>query len=67
LDLYNLNKDPEMNIMALGICAIVYRILAYIILKMAKERWLGRLWRKTGGKKKQVQQDSRLSAVSENM
>lgn len=66
LNLYNLNKDPEMNIMALGICAIAYRILAYIILKMAKERWLGRLWRKAGGKNRQKQQGSRLSTVSEH-
>ena len=51
LDLYHLNKDPEMNIMALGICMIVYRVVAYVILKMVKERWVGRLWRKVGGKK----------------
>ena len=52
LNLYKLNKNPEMNIMALGICAIVYRILAYVVLKMVKERWIGRAWRKLGGGKK---------------
>ncbi|KAJ6286831.1 P-loop containing nucleoside triphosphate hydrolase protein [Bipolaris maydis] len=52
LDLYRLNKNPEMNLMALGICAIVYRFLAYVVLKMVKERWIGRLWRKMGGGKK---------------
>lgn len=52
LDLYKLNGNPEMNIMGLGICALVYRILAYVILKMVKERWLGRLWRKVGAKRK---------------
>lgn len=51
LDLYHLNKNPEMNLMALGICTIVYRGLVYVILKMVKERWLGRLWRRVGGKK----------------
>lgn len=49
--MYKLDKDPEMNIMALGICAIVYRFLCYVLLKCAKERWLGRLWRKAGGRK----------------
>jgi hypothetical protein len=52
LDLYKLNVNPEMSIMALGICAIVYRFLAYVVLKVVKERWLGRLWRKLGGGKK---------------
>ena len=52
LDLYKLNKNPEMNLMALGICAIVYRSLAYVVLKVVKERWLGKLWRKLGGGKK---------------
>jgi hypothetical protein len=57
LDLYKLNKNPEVNIMALGICAIVYRFLAYVVLKMVKERWLGRIWRKlNGGKKKSAGQ-----------
>ncbi|KAF3035107.1 hypothetical protein E8E12_004207 [Didymella heteroderae] len=51
LELYKLDKDPEMSIMALGICAIVYRFLAYVVLKCVKERWLGSLWRKVGGKK----------------
>lgn len=52
LNLYKLNKNPEMNLMALGICAIVYRFLAYVVLKVVKERWLGRLWEKVGGGKK---------------
>ncbi|EOA84746.1 uncharacterized protein SETTUDRAFT_91355 [Exserohilum turcica Et28A] len=52
LDLYRLNHNPEMNIMALGICAIVYRFLAYVVLKMERERWIGRAWRKLGGGKK---------------
>ena len=51
LDLYKLNKDPERNIMALGICVVAYRVVAYAILKMVKERWVGRLWGKVTGKK----------------
>jgi hypothetical protein len=50
LELYNLDKNPETYIMALGICAIAYRFLAYVVLKIVKERWLGRLWSKMGGK-----------------
>ncbi|KAJ4340035.1 hypothetical protein N0V95_007617 [Ascochyta clinopodiicola] len=53
LDLYKLDKDPDMYVLALGICAVVYRFLAYLVLKMVKERWMGRLWGKVnGGKKK---------------
>ncbi|KAF2195388.1 P-loop containing nucleoside triphosphate hydrolase protein [Zopfia rhizophila CBS 207.26] len=48
LNLYKLNKNPEMNIMALGICTIVYRLLAYLILKTVRERWIGTLWRRIG-------------------
>ncbi|KAJ4347215.1 uncharacterized protein N0V89_011154 [Didymosphaeria variabile] len=49
LALYKLNKDPEMYIMALGVCTIVYRLISYLILKCVKERWVGRTWRKVGG------------------
>ena len=49
LALYKLNKDPEMYIMALGIVTIVYRLVAYVVLKCVKERWIGRTWRKLGG------------------
>jgi hypothetical protein len=53
LDLYKFNHvKPELYIMALGICAIVYRFLAYVVLKAVKERWIGRLWTKVGGGKK---------------
>lgn len=50
--LYKLDKDPEMYIMALGICAVVYRFLAYAVLKCVKERWVGRLWKKLAGGRK---------------
>lgn len=52
LDLYNLDVKPEIYLMALGICAIAYRVFAYIVLKIVKERWVGRLWRKVVGDKK---------------
>ena len=48
LALYKLNKDSEMYLMALGVCAIVYRLIAYVTLKCVKERWIGRTWRKLG-------------------
>ena len=54
LNLYNLNGNAGLNLMAVGICAVVYRILAYLILKAKRTRWawpekLGREWR--GGRK----------------
>ena len=35
---YNLNKNARLNIMALGICIIIYRLVAYGILKIQKRR-----------------------------
>lgn len=55
LELYKLDKDPEMYLLALGICAIAYRFLAYVVLKCVKERWMGRLWRKVGGARRKEQ------------
>ncbi|KAI2792908.1 putative ABC transporter ATP-binding protein/permease [Penicillium oxalicum] len=50
LDLYNLNKDGPMNVMALGVCTIIYRLVAYLFLKAMRshrtmERW--REWRES--------------------
>lgn len=50
LALYNLNKDGPMNVMALGVCTIIYRVVAYAFLKAARshrmmERW--REWRRS--------------------
>lgn len=50
LALYKLEKDPEMYIMALGICTIIYRFLAYLVLKAVKERWVGIAWGKVSGR-----------------
>lgn len=67
LNLYRLNKDPEMYIMALGIVAISYRFLAYVVLKVAKERWIGKLWEKVTGGKKQAAQTSTVTSTAENV
>lgn len=50
LALYNLNKSGPMNVMALGVCTIVYRFVAYGFLKAMRshrmmERW--REWRQS--------------------
>jgi hypothetical protein len=66
LDLYKLNRDPEMQIMALGICAVVYRIVAYLILKMVKERWVGKVWKKVSGGK-EAGQVTQASNSEENV
>ena len=39
LELYELNANPGINIMALGVCAVVYRLLAYILLKATRKHW----------------------------
>ncbi|KAK4693851.1 hypothetical protein P7C71_g3623, partial [Lecanoromycetidae sp. Uapishka_2] len=39
LDLYNLNGNAGLNLLALGICLVVYRMLAYVLLKAKKTRW----------------------------
>ncbi|KAF1848479.1 ABC transporter-like protein [Cucurbitaria berberidis CBS 394.84] len=64
LNLYKLNKNPEMNLMALGICAIAYRFFAYVVLKAVKERWLGRLWKKVGGGEKAKVTSQTLNATA---
>lgn len=65
LDLYKLNKNPQLSIMALGICAIAYRFLAYVVLKAAKERWVGRVWKKLGrrGRKREKERNRREAAA----
>ncbi|KAJ6020681.1 hypothetical protein N7540_006185 [Penicillium herquei] len=50
LQLYNLDKNGPMNIMALGICTIIYRFVAYALIKLMRsqrtmERW--REWRRS--------------------
>ncbi|KAF9889185.1 hypothetical protein FE257_007674 [Aspergillus nanangensis] len=43
LQLYNLDKSGPINVMALGVCTIVYRVVAYGLLKMM--RWANRQFR----------------------
>lgn len=50
LALYNLNQNGAMNIMALGVATIIYRFVAYALLKAMRshhmmERW--REWRRS--------------------
>ncbi|EGD84678.1 hypothetical protein H112_08392 [Trichophyton rubrum D6] len=40
LSLYNLNKDPKINLVALGICVVGYRLVAYTLIKVVRSRTL---------------------------
>ena len=42
LNLYHLETNAGLNILALGICVIVYRMLAFLLLKMVKSQWAWR-------------------------
>lgn len=39
LRLYNLDKDAGRNLLALGICTVIYRIVAYLLLKAKRTHW----------------------------
>lgn len=39
LQLYDLDSNPAINIMALGVCTLVYRLLAYLLLKAMRTHW----------------------------
>jgi hypothetical protein len=52
LNLYNLNVEPGWEILALGMCALVYRVMAYLLLKVKRSRWEG--WERVRGKKDKV-------------
>ncbi|CAG8123409.1 unnamed protein product [Penicillium salamii] len=45
LDTWNLNKSGPMNVMALGVCTIVYRLVAYALLKAMRSHQLMERWR----------------------
>jgi ABC-type multidrug transport system ATPase subunit/ABC-type multidrug transport system permease subunit len=49
LKLYNLDKDGPMNIMALGVCTIVYRLVAYGFLKVTRSNGVMDRWRGVAG------------------
>ncbi|KAL8695849.1 MAG: hypothetical protein Q9224_003117 [Gallowayella concinna] len=39
LSLYNLDTNPGVNLAALGVCVIVYRLVAWGILELKRKRW----------------------------
>lgn len=46
LSLYRLEAgSPALNVLWLGVCTVVYRALAYALLKARRERWSWRWWR----------------------
>lgn len=64
LKMYNLDKNPRIQLMALGICAIVYRVLAYVLLKVVRERWIAKVWRWRGWRRKGDGQEGIASTAS---
>ena len=56
LNLYNLDGNARLNLMAVGICVVVYRMLAYLVLKARMMRWAwpDRLGRRLRGEKEDV-------------
>ena len=53
LQLYDLDANPGINIMALGVCTVIYRLLAYILLKAARTHWGDFRVKRGFGKKKE--------------
>ncbi|KAF2457396.1 P-loop containing nucleoside triphosphate hydrolase protein [Lineolata rhizophorae] len=45
LEMYKLDKTAWLNVLALGICAIIYRLVAYVVLKLMRENWKLAFWR----------------------
>lgn len=41
LELYDFDVDPVVNVAALAGCLVVYRLLAWLLLKLARARWGG--------------------------
>lgn len=39
LDLYNLDKSANLNLMGVAVCTVVYRIVAYAVLKLKRTHW----------------------------
>ena len=39
LELYRLGDSPGVNMVALGVTTVVYRVLAWVLLKGVRERW----------------------------
>jgi len=54
LDLYNLNVDPGWEVLALGACALVYRLVAYALLRVKRGRWEGVWGRRRSGERDRI-------------
>ena len=39
LNLYKLNESAGLNLLALGVCLVVYRMLAFVLLKVKRTKW----------------------------
>lgn len=53
LRLYRLDGDARLNVMALGLCVVGYRALAYGILKAKRTKWG---WKRRFGKGKREEE-----------
>lgn len=47
---YNFDTDAGLNLVALGVCVVVYRVVAYAVLKAKKGRW--GLWERARKRRK---------------
>ena len=63
LKLYNLDGNAGLNLLAVGICVVAYRILAFIVLKARRTRWewRERLPNKLRSRKKDVSDMSKAA------
>lgn len=52
LKLYNLDKSGPMNVMALGVCTIIYRVVAYAFIKAMRSHRLMERWREWRAQRK---------------
>lgn len=60
LSLYNLPASAGLNLMALGICVVVYRMLAYILFVARRTRWDWKgFWEERGAKEKFNEHETR--------
>jgi hypothetical protein len=51
LDLYDLDVDPVVNIAALAGCIIVYRLLAWLLLRAVRGRWREKMREQSASRK----------------
>ena len=63
LNLYNLKGNAGLNLLAVGICVVVYRILAFLTLKAKRTRWA---WRESQGRGRRHDQKENVGSVAEH-